>query len=352
LGGYKLAKSWRLDATIRRQWFIPKNWEGDGIISGDFENMPQLRDFLENHRLTPTVFVDQTSASWGTTVLQNCEHQAQLAFAHLRQQGYKRFHFIQIFNDPYSNARGEAFIKILHTEGLPVSRSITSHQKLHLHVLDNELLKALSKHAEPIGVFCANDYLASILAQVCQTHGYKIPQRLGLIGVDNDPIETELSVIPISSVDNNRYLHGLIAAQTLQQLMDHPRKVIPRQFIAPKGVLVRPSTQLSPTEPSIMRKARTLLADNYSNSKFRAQHLCDQLFISRRRLHSLFIAHFGMSAAELLLDYRIKCAVHLLKNDSLSIREVALLSGFAGPEYMSRVFIRCLKQRPSQLRPL
>ena len=341
--------AWRLDATLRRQWSIPSSWDGEGIITGNFDTLPLLREFLEQHRHIPTVFVDPTEADWGASVVQNCDSQAQLAFEHLRQQGYRRFHFFQTFDDCYSRRRREAFLKILQSQGLPRSFSISSFEKLHAHELDDQLLKALRKNSDPLGIFCANDHLALLLAQACIFNDISIPERVGLVGVDNDPIETELAIIPISSVDNNRYMHGLKAAQTLQQLMKN-RNAIAQQFVEPKGVLVRKSTQLSPMLPPVLRKAKALLATHFSNPKFRAQHLCEQLYISRRRLHDLFVAHYGMSAAELLLDYRIKCAEQLLQTKSLTVRQVAQQSGFAGPEYMSRVFNRQLGSRPSHSR--
>jgi LacI family transcriptional regulator len=343
-------RSWRLDASIRRQWMIPNHWDGDGIISGNFDTSPPLRKFLEQHRHIPTVFVDQTEAEWGATVIQNFDSQARMALEHLKQQGYKRFHYIQVFNDGYSKARGEAFLKLLHSENLSIGFSHIPYEKLHAHDLDPQFLKSLSEHSDPLGVFCANDQVASILAQACLTHGFNIPQQLGLIGVDNDPIETELAMIPLSSVDNQRYQHGLEVAKTLQQLMDQPHMIIPVQRVEPKGVVVRQSTQLCPVEPIVVSKAKALLAANFANRKFRAQHICDQLFISRRRLHDTFIAHCGMSVADLLLDYRIKCAEQLLRQESMSIRQVAQQSGFAGPEYMSRVFKRQLGRLPTQLR--
>jgi len=69
--------------------------------------------------------------------------------------------------------------------------------------------------------------------------------------------------------------------------------------------------------------------------------------------HSKYISHifkkrFGMGFVEYLRLMRIKHAVMLIENGVISVKNVALLSGFSDPLYFSKVFSKSMGMSPSE----
>jgi AraC family transcriptional regulator len=78
--------------------------------------------------------------------------------------------------------------------------------------------------------------------------------------------------------------------------------------------------------------------------------LTKHLGYSRTRIFHLFTAEVGMAPHNYLIRLRLEKATELLRDTSLSITEVALATGFASGQHLSRVFRRYRGETPSQCR--
>ena len=68
--------------------------------------------------------------------------------------------------------------------------------------------------------------------------------------------------------------------------------------------------------------------------------IAEEVGSSRATVARLFEHELGHSAGEEIMRQRIDIAKRLLKNDSLSISEVAYRTGFCNPAYFSNTFRR------------
>jgi transcriptional regulator GlxA family with amidase domain len=71
---------------------------------------------------------------------------------------------------------------------------------------------------------------------------------------------------------------------------------------------------------------------------------------SARHLQRLFLAHFGMSMMEFYRNLRLSKADELLQQTSLSVLDIALMTGFASAAHFSRCFAQKYKMPPSRKR--
>lgn len=63
-----------------------------------------------------------------------------------------------------------------------------------------------------------------------------------------------------------------------------------------------------------------------------------------------FKQHFALSPNEYRIQLRVRAARSMLRNDTLSIKEIAYLTGFADPYYFSRCFARAVGLSPRAYR--
>lgn len=78
--------------------------------------------------------------------------------------------------------------------------------------------------------------------------------------------------------------------------------------------------------------------------------LAQELGVSYSWFRSTFAAHTGLSPHQYLLELRLTHARSLLAETEMSVKEIAVLSGFGDEFYFSRLFRLRLKVTPSQWR--
>lgn len=78
--------------------------------------------------------------------------------------------------------------------------------------------------------------------------------------------------------------------------------------------------------------------------------LARELGVSYSWFRHTFVAHTGLSPHQYLLEFRLVRARSLLAETELSIKEIAMQTGFGDEFYFSRLFRQKLNQTPSQWR--
>ena len=94
----------------------------------------------------------------------------------------------------------------------------------------------------------------------------------------------------------------------------------------------------------------TILRGIGENADFSAQHLADKMCMSPSQMNRKLLSITGCSSLNYIQQIKIKRACKLLADESLSIAEVSMRSGFSDPAYFSRIFKRNMNASPSQYR--
>lgn len=89
---------------------------------------------------------------------------------------------------------------------------------------------------------------------------------------------------------------------------------------------------------------------NKLGSEIRIEELCRIAGMSKSSFYRAFTEAYGISPGQLILEERIKYAKELLKENEISIKEVAYAAGFNDPNYFSRMFRKLEGKAPSMFR--
>ena len=108
------------------------------------------------------------------------------------------------------------------------------------------------------------------------------------------------------------------------------------------------SSSQSATKPIVpfLSRLYALFDANLNNSRFGLEQILSELGMSRTNLFRKVKALTGLTAHELLRNYRLKQATHLLRS-GVPVSETAYQVGFESPAYFSKCFRDLYQVSPS-----
>lgn len=213
------------------------------------------------------------------------------------------------------------------------------------------LTRWLRELPKPIGIFCYDDTAAHDLAAACLKANIAVPERIAIIGVNNDELACESAWPPLSSVEGEFSRVGYRAAELLDRLMRgetlSPEERLTR--LPPLGVVARQSTDvLAVDDPNLANALR-----------FIREHACDpctvrdvlaEVPVNRRWLERQFILKLGRSPHDEISRVRMERACRLMLNPALSLNDIAEHCGFSAISSFNRAFTDAIGTTPSRYR--
>jgi len=103
-------------------------------------------------------------------------------------------------------------------------------------------------------------------------------------------------------------------------------------------------------EDAFVKKVIALIEKNSPNPDYSVTLIAEAVHLSSSQLHRKVSAVTGKSPIQLLRLYRLNKAKELLRNQALSISQVAYQAGFNDPSYFTRTFTKVFKQKPTEFR--
>lgn len=89
--------------------------------------------------------------------------------------------------------------------------------------------------------------------------------------------------------------------------------------------------------------------ENHHNQEITLEQLADKLYVSPTHLSKVFKEETGLSPINYLIQIRLKHARELLKDDNLTVKEVAQAVGYQDAYHFSKLFKKYYGKAPSQL---
>jgi LacI family transcriptional regulator len=279
----------------------------------------------------------------------------EMAAEHLWNRGYRRFAFIGSADFGWSNARGQGFARWLATRGgekpqihLFSSDSLPVFWSEDLARRHERLQGLLTCLPTPCGVFTANDVIACFVLQAARHQRCRVPEELGVIGVDNDPFPNAAAGLAISSIELPFREAGRQAARLLgQSWQDHSARKSIR--LPPVRVVVRVSSDAFMTQDAMIRKAQVFV-EARRHEHVTVRDVTRAVGTNRTTLGKRFQRELGMTLHEYLLRRRLAYAVERLREGDASVERVASECGFSSASYFSRVFTEATGLRPGSVR--
>ncbi|MFA4944581.1 MAG: substrate-binding domain-containing protein [Lentisphaeria bacterium] len=313
----------------------------DGLILGTFwETSPQARRLA-----TPVVSVSNTHLETPFAKVVTDDREIGAAGArHLLAKGYRHLAFWG-HDWLFSRQRWDGFAAAAAAALGPECRP----GRLRLRGNGNGGAKRwLGRLPRPLGLMAEGDDVAAAAINLANELGWRVPEDLAVIGVNDDELFCELVHPTLSSVSLQLERIGFLAAERLLQLVRGEE--IPRVTLVPPGPLVqRQSTAgIVAGDPRVAQAVRfmeeKLAGGGDVNAAARAAGL------SRRMLELRFKAALGQTPHDVLARLRLDRAKELLATTAFALKQVAALCGFSGAVSFSQAFRHGVGQAPSAYR--
>jgi LacI family transcriptional regulator len=201
----------------------------------------------------------------------------------------------------------------------------------------------------PSGVFCFTDRQAALVMEIARSEGIAVPDELAVLGVDDDPLLTQLTWPPLSSI---RPGYERIAKESLGMAMGLIEGDKPKEhtlLVPPVEVVARPSTDLLAIEDQIVLQALQFIREHFPDG-ITARHVVQAVPLSRRPLENRFKSELGQTILKQIHLTQVAHARRLLVESDLPVERIAHLCGFSGGVHFAKVFRKCTGRTASEFR--
>jgi LacI family transcriptional regulator len=206
--------------------------------------------------------------------------------------------------------------------------------------------EALAGMPKPVGVFVSDLWFCVELLDACLARGLYVPEEVAFVSAGGDSHEAELASVPVSCVVLDFERQAYEAAALLDRMMKG-RKVSPRcRWIPPRGLVVRPSSNVTAVESIPVARALRYIAENLGDKRLAPARAAEAVGVSRRALYYAFAEHVGRPIAAEIDRLRVARAAGLLERTGMSVAAVADACGYTDRKHLHRSFVRAMGAAP------
>jgi LacI family transcriptional regulator len=232
--------------------------------------------------------------------------------------------------EPWSTARERAFLSLVAQRRL--EGSVFAGRRR------SQLAAWLAALPAPAGVLAANDLTALMVVEACAESGIDVPERLSVLGIDNDELICGHTRPPIATVEPNFAGAGFLAAATLQRMMEGRRtrrEVVVEESVS--RIVVRDSARPCAGKPLLFRRATDLIRSDAV--RLDVVSLARELGVSRTRLAEAFRRQ-GTTVAREIREARYAKVLELLRDAHQAIGPIANFCGWRSETHLMHDFRR------------
>ena len=350
---YCRESDWSLDSSMSHYGVLPRHWAGEGIITLFHARRPELTAFVKAQGVPYVNLSKGTTGKRGKLPPVGLDNAAisELVVRHFLDRGYRNFAFLRLTDNWVEKERREVFEAAVKAAG-------RRYQCLDGRVVFDPanvgdlvawLATVLPDVPLPLAVMAQDDQNAALVLRACELAMLGVPEQIALCGVDNEELICENASVPLSSVDCDLEGLGYEAAKALHRLMQGkpPPKTCLR--IAPKGLVIRKSTDMVAIPDVDVATAVSFIRDHFRDP-IGVGDVAAQTSLGRRRLHDAFVKHTGHGVSHEITRMRLEHAIELLRTTDHKLAAIADEVGFSSAPYMSAVFQRELSRSPGSFR--
>lgn len=327
-----------------------QHWTGDGIIARIAN--PEIEAIIRSKGV-PIIDVLGNVAPQEVPLVK-CDDRLignQVA-NHLMEQGHRKFAFLGIEHQSWSQERESGFADSVakHT-----GEVYTHYVQLEDHDAPNYLsdeesiIRWIRTLPLPIGLMVASDQLAPIVFEACRMLNCSIPESVSVVGVDNDRPFCNLCRPQLTSIEPNHSGVGYLAAELLNRLVSGDSVENRTYMVNPRRIHVRRSSDTLAVGDPAIRKALHFVR-THACAGTTVDEVAAHAGLSRSVLQRRFRELLKRSVGELILAEKLRRARELLSDTKLSISDIADKSGLNCQEYLNHIFRKHLNTTPRRYR--
>ena len=271
---------------------------------------------------------------------------------HFIDRGFKNLAFCGFDSEDWATERRAGFAEAVSLVGLDcfIHETTYSNQLTPGWDLDEQaLIRAwIQQIPKPAGIMACNDMRALQVISAIHDLEIRVPEEIAVLGANNESVRAELSHPPLSSVPLNTTEWGFNGARLLHALLEG-READPLIYIEPLQVAVRRSTDALAIEDASIVKALEIIAHE-ACSNIRVEDIAHRLNVSRSLLERRFRKYLRRTPQDEIRQTKIRRAKDYLIETDRTLADIAELTGFEHPEYLSVMFKRIVGENPRDFR--
>ncbi len=317
--------------------------EIDGLIVRDSIDLDYLLNINKPKVINDT---QRELIPFTSTIITDSKEVGRVAADYFLGLGFKHFAYCGFDQLSWSNKRLASYQETLEDAGVE-----TVYNYINNGNEKNDwqsIADWLSDLPRPLCVFACNDDRAVYVLEACKLANIKTPEEVAVLGVDNDELVCNLSFPPLSSIELDFEKSGFIAAQHIDQLIQHKanHKII---HVKPSEVVNRQSTDILAIDDENVLNALIYIRENYKKAIL-TKDIVNATCISRRELEKRFSRYLKKSIKSEIDRLRINWIKKKLLNSNESIGTIVKDIEFTDPEHFSRYFKNATGKSPSAFR--
>lgn len=326
-----------------------RNWDGDGIISRTYTQ--EMADLIDQTGLPAVELRSTHFAGKRPFVGMDNSQIGKIAAEHLLNHGYREFGVYNLHAELFFEERVRNFVTTIKEHGCLYDElsEETSEKTSHWENTQKRLMDWIASLPKPVGIFAANDQLAVRILDACQRLDIGVPEDVAVVGAENEETLCAFATPPLSSVQLDGAAVGFLAAQLLDQLMKGHEAPQQQTLVAPKGLMIRESSDAFVIHDRLVAQAARIIREN-ANAGINVEDLCLRLNASRSTLDRRMKAALNRSPKEEISRVRFREIERLLRETDLTIDAIAEHTGFAHSHYLQAAYKEFRGMTPGQFR--
>jgi LacI family transcriptional regulator len=274
------------------------------------------------------------------SVLPDCHAAGRMAIDHFTARGIRNVATIGM-NDRFSRLVAESFVEAAGCREMPVqvhNCSFTLERDAEQWTDFCRTVETwLAEWNRPIGVLVTYSQVAHYLTLLAQREGWRIPEQLAVLAINNEELICESSTPSLSAIEMNFYRSGYEAARLTHALMNGEAPPDDTIWIEPAKLVLRQSTDFYAVDDQKIADVLRYMADHYDTDVM-VVDIARHVGLGRRTLERRFRAALGRSIVEELNRLRVERLKRLLVETDYAVKYLVRETGFGTAEQMRQVF--------------
>ncbi len=334
--------------ALERLFSDLQRWRPDLVIARIEE--PKLAEHLRKLRI-PVVEI-YNDKSWDCFVSVDCDDVAfgRVGAEHFLDRGFQNFGFIGSFAYRFVTDRMAGFQDRLahlgNTKSKQANRAGWTFNSFNCHtIIPNATVEYdqldsvgdwLESLPKPVAIMAGRDSWGLLLAHAAFERRLHVPEEIAILAVDNDPALCEYCNPPLSSINQDFLMVGRQAVETGKRLLQKPGIASKPAPIGPGEIHRRLSSDILAVDNPDVAAAIRYIRDHIREG-INVKTLLQAVPVNRRKLEREFRRILGRSPQDEIHLFRLQLVKKMLETD-MSMRSIAMASGFSSAQYLSTFF--------------
>ena len=264
---------------------------------------------------------------------------AELAFEHLFGRGFRNLTTFRLEDATFAKLREARFNALAQRAAARLQPAWWAHAPMP-HLEDGaSMIQWLAGIERPCGIFACCDTWARVVARYAHAAQLRVPEEIALVGADNDLLECEIMVPPLSSIAVPWRSVGERAARLVQAGLSGTAVAGTAELVEPIGVVTRRSSDSLAIEDPLVARAVTWIHQQ-AEKPVTVPMVAAAVGATRQQLERRFRRALGRTVMQEVRRAHVEIARNLLSTTALPLPEIAEKSGFTNATLLSVTFRR------------